>query len=421
MSIKYLHILCPPVWEKLPPLGPAYLMSYLKAKNVDTYFYDLNALLYRVAPIDIKKKWTINPTYIEDSFFQYFFTNNYEYFENILNIIEKNNIKVVGFSFFNINKNFCFKTINFIKKEFPEIKVVAGGPEIFSFYVNNLFNYNIIDNFVVGEGEKALLDLLRNRGEKLIFFDTLKEVDFFPTFEEFDLNIYSRKKSLPIMLGRGCINKCNFCSERLLYQYYRAKKLDLIQKSIHYYKNKFQVKWFTFYDSMLNANLKIFEKLIDELINYDINWDAQVGIRADMPEELFFKMKESGCVNLFIGLEAGSDSLLQKMSKNFTTKEAESFFIKLNKANIHFEVSLIIGYPDETEDEFNETMHFLLRNKELIPKIAQVSIFRNYPGIKARKITKIEEHLALKKIEKIVEFFEKNNFNYTKSYINNLI
>ncbi|MCX7821761.1 MAG: B12-binding domain-containing radical SAM protein [Brevinematales bacterium] len=421
MSIKYLHILCPPLWEKLPPLGPAYLFSYIKLQKIKVYFYDLNALLHRGAPIEFKKSWTINSLNMREDFFEFFFKNYYEYFEQILNLIEKNNIKVVGFSFFNINKTFCYKTISFIKKFFPDIRVVAGGPEIFSYYVYNLFNYSQIDNFVVGEGEKALLEILQNKGKELTVFESLEEIDFFPTFEEFDLTLYARKKSLPIMLGRGCINKCNFCSERLLTKYYKPKRLDIIAKAIEYYKTRFKVNWLTFYDSMLNANIRIFDDLLDILISNNINWDAQIGIRPDMEEELFLKMKESGCVNLFIGLEAGSDSLLQKMNKNFTTKEAKKFFQMLNKANIHFEVSLIVGYPDETEKEFDETLKFLMDNKDKIPKIAQVSIFRNYPGITARKITPIEENEALKRLDRLVDFLEKNNFNYTRSYINNLV
>ncbi|MGC8765287.1 MAG: B12-binding domain-containing radical SAM protein [Brevinematia bacterium] len=420
MQGNYLHILCPPLWERLPPLGPAYLLSFINEK---AYFYDLNVRLFGSAPDSMKKKWTIQKELTEEEFFNYFFSNYYGYFEEILNIIERNKIDFAGFSIFNINRTFTLKTINFIKRHFPLLKILLGGPEVFSSYINRL-DYPEADYIVVGEGEIPLYKILHKIADNNIFiFEEMKSIDFYPRFEGFDLDLYSRKNSLPIMFGRGCINRCNFCSERLLYKRYKSCNLNLAIEAIEYYIKNYKTKWFTFYDSMLNANLKLFENLMERIIEkkLDIIWDAQIGIKKEMNEEIFYKMKSSGCINLFIGLESGSDTLLKKMGKRFNTSEAREFFKKLNREKIHFEVSLIVGYPDETEVEFQETLTFLKDNITLIPKIAQVSIFKNYPGISARKITRNEELIALKRLEILIDFFEKNNINYTRSYINNLI
>ncbi len=421
MNTEYLHILCPPIWSILPPLGISYLFSFLKSTGVRAAFYDLNAFLYRESSEDIKKRWTLNKNISEEDFFNFYFLNYYKYFEEILNLIENLKVEVVGFSLFNINRYFTFKTISFLKKKFPFLKIIVGGPETFRFYIENSFDYSLVDCYVVGEGEKGLLEFFKDKEKKLFIFDSFKELNFFPDFKDFDLSLYRRKKALPVMFGRGCINKCNFCAERLLFKPYKFHSVNIMNDMISFYKKEYGINAITFYDSMLNANLNMFDRLLDVILPFNIKWDAQIAIRKDMEEEIFYKMKESGCINLFIGLEAGSDSLLKKMGKNFSIKDAINFFKILNKAKIYFEVSLIIGYPDETEEEFNETLNFLRENKGLIPKIAQVSIFKNYPGINARKITKEEEYVALKRFEIIADFLEKNGFNYTSSYLNNLI
>ncbi len=424
MGKSYLHVLCPPVWEKLPPLGVAYLLSFIENIVSNFKFYDLNALLFHAAPTEIKKTWTINPKNKNEEFFSYFFSNFHQYFENILESIEELKPEYIGFSIFNINKTFTKKTIEFIRQYFPSLKIILGGPETFSLNAMGFKEKLDGDYIVVGEGEKPLYEILSGVSDKRLYlFEELKTINFFPTFKSFNLDLYKRRNSLPLMFGRGCINRCNFCSERLLYKNYKVFSEEIVIEAIRYYIENFNVRWFTFYDSMLNANLMTFERLLDKIIEnrFNIVWDAQISIRNEMDERIFYKMKEAGCINLFIGLETGSDSLLKKMGKSFSLQDAIKFFDKLNKANLHYELSFIIGYPDETEDEFEETLTFLKNNFKLILKIAQVSVFKNYPGICARKISIEEEKSALKKLDKFVDFLEKYNIKYTKSYINNLI
>ena len=422
--MNYLHILCPPVWEKLPSLGPAYLLSYLHSLGIDTFFLDLNNIAFKLALPEMQKSWTINRIFTTNFLFEYYFNKNFEIFEQIINTINKNKINFVGFSVFNTNRYFVVETANHIKRKFPKVKIIFGGPEVFAIKLEGYKNLDFVDYFVTGEGEIALKKIITGLSTKNIFeFEEKKEINFFPDFNDFDLNEYPRKKALPVLFGRGCINKCNFCSERLLYKYYRHKDENFFIDELFYYKEKFGIEWITFYDSMLNANIKSFEKVLDLMIKrkLQLKWDAQIGIRNDMNDEVFSKMKEAGCINLFIGLESGSDIILSKMNKNFTTAIARNFFKKLKDANLHFEISLIIGYPDETEEDFKKTLSFLDENINLIPKIAQVSIFKNYPGISARKTTEYEEKKSMKKLEFFINFLENKKIPYTKSYINNLI
>ncbi len=130
------------------------------------------------------------------------------------------------------------------------------------------------------------------------------------------------------------------------------------------------------------------------------------------------KIKTSGCYNLFIGLESGCDKTLKKMNKGFTIKDAMSFFKKLNSTGIFFGVSIITGYPGETEPDFMESLNFIIKNKSLIPKIEQINPFTYYDGINTKKTGNKD---SLKRLDIFIETIKSHGFKYTNAFIGNLI
>ncbi len=281
-----------------------------------------------------------------------------------------------------------------------------------------------IYHLIIGEGEEALVTLLEGKTkERYIETRGNAFTKYFPKYESMDLSLYSRKGSLPVLMSRGCIHKCRFCLERLIYPDYHIKKAGLVFEEILYHYKNNGVRWFTFYDSIFNGNLMELDRLLDLILRerLKIMWDAQIAVRKDMGAALLKKMKRAGCINLFIGLESGSDSLLKKMNKHFTSEEAALFFQKLRQAGLQFEVSLIAHYPGETEKQLSETLSFLRDNKKFIPKVAQISLFRNYPGTSVTVPEGYNEAVGLEKINRMLDFLKEQGIPYTKSYVNNLI
>lgn len=141
-----------------------------------------------------------------------------------------------------------------------------------------------------------------------------------------------------------------------------------------------------------------------------------------MPRTLMVKMKESGCYNLFIGLESGCDRTLQRMNKGFNGKTALDFFNKLLNAGLCFGISVIIGYPGETENDFKKSLDFIIKNKEYIPKIEQVNPFTYYDGTESNPDGDYKKNKdSLLRLEKFVSEIKRHNFKYTNAFIGNLI
>lgn len=429
---KILLTILPLLWPKMPSLGLAYLQSFLANKGIVADTLDLNNVYYNLAGEKLKKSWLISCNkYLEENIISIIKTNFPAAFKASINQILQYDI--VGFSCFKSNFKNTLKIIKILKTKKMNMKIILGGPEITRqfFKTRGRFNeemINLADYIVVGEGERGLYDFVagQTNNVKVSEFLQLQNLEHlpYPKFQGIDFNSYPRKDALPLQLSRGCTQRCNFCSERLLYKGFRTRPIENIIQEIRYHLINNKTRYFVFFDSILNGDTKKLQRLCDEIINNfgAINWEAQIAIRDNMEQAIFEKMQKSGCYNLFIGLESGSDNTLKRMNKGFGTKQAHSFFKKLKFAGLSFGVSLIIGYPGETEQDFKESLDFIIQNKELIPKIEQVNPFTYYHGTDAEENADYKLNPdSIKRTEIFIEQIKKNNFRYTNAFLRNLM
>lgn len=428
---RVLLTILPLVWPKIPPIGLGYLQAFLSKNCIDAEILDLNHIFYQLCDNNLKKQWLVScNVFLEENILSVIKSN---YPKEYRNAIEKMlSYATIGFSCFKSNFSTTLEISRLLKSKNKKIRIILGGPEITrQFFKKGGKSYDKInrlaDFLVVGEGEAPLLSYLKRQNEKKIaVFKQLKDLSNlpFPKYRGLDLGVYPKKDALPIQFSRGCVRRCGFCSERLLYKGFRTRKIESIIEEIRYHKENNHANYFVFFDSLLNADLVKLEDLCDKIIeNFGaINWEAQIAIRDDIGEEIFAKMKRSGCYNLFVGLESGSDRMLKKMNKGFTTKDAMSFFKKLNKAGLSFGVSMIVGYPGETELDFKESLDFIIRYKDIIPKIEQVNPFTYYDGTDADKNYDYKLNKdSLKRMEIFVREIKRHNFKYTNAFLGNLI
>ncbi|MFH1421964.1 MAG: radical SAM protein, partial [Planctomycetota bacterium] len=252
----------------------------------------------------------------------------------------------------------------------------------------------------------------------------LDNLDSLPFLDFSSIDISCYKPILPLLASRGCIRKCVFCSEWNLYKKFRQHSVRYAIAQITYLLQRYNITYFSFHDSLINGNLEWLEKFCQEIINKNISiqWEAQIAIRSEMDTALFTLMKKAGCINLFIGLESASDKILAQMNKGFTINDAQRIFSELTKAGLMFEVSIIVGYPGESQQDFKHTLDFLKTHKRIIPKIAQVSGFTLYPQsvLYGQRLSLTEEPVITKRLKKIEKFLEKNKIKHKKAFIDNL-
>ncbi|MFH1478242.1 MAG: radical SAM protein [Candidatus Omnitrophota bacterium] len=430
---KILLTILPVFYPMMPPLGLSYLESFLIEKGIHADILDINNIFYNLASGSLKKDWSIScNSALEKNILSLLEKDFPEKFDDVINKLLS--CDIIGFSCFKSNFSSTIKIIKFIRSKKPLTKIILGGPEIarLFFKYNGSFPEeikNLVDHIVVGEGELSLFDLIKgpdNATNETSCFKELKCLDdaSFPKYRSIDISSYP-KKTISLLLSRGCIKKCSFCSERLLYKRFRARSIESLMDEVEYHKlhNKI-ARNFVFNDSMINADLGKLDGLSEEIIrNFrSIPWEAQICIRKDMPKELFEKIKKSGCYNLFVGLESGCDRTLLNMNKGFTTSDAVIFFKDLQDAGLRFGISMITGYPGETEKDFEESLEFLIKNKTLIPKIEQINPFTYYEGTPLKKSSGNSTNgIAIKRYEYFVSEIKRHGFKYTNAFLGNLI
>jgi radical SAM superfamily enzyme YgiQ (UPF0313 family) len=151
---------------------------------------------------------------------------------------------------------------------------------------------------------------------------------------------------------------------------------------ILYLNEKYAVNEFNFSDSLVNGSLKEFRKFIkivadhNKTLSTPLTWTSQFIVRpkSQVNEEYWQHISESGGNRLAIGVETGSDKVRLHMNKKFNNEDLEYTMTMLEKYNITCSFLMIVGYPTETDADFQETLDMFSRYKHLTHIITDINI-----------------------------------------------
>ncbi len=400
-------IIAPPFIVKMPHLGVAYLLTFLKSNGIKAGLYDLNLKFYNCAPAQIKFYWQIdclNSFFVTEVSKQILFNFKSE-IDSLVDDIIKAGVKVIGFSVNMVSIFIANEIAKLIKSKDKRRIVLFGGAGAFFKSPRDLMEFCYADILVIGEGEKTTLNILNliKRGRKIkngpgvllgkyykhkeIFnpkpIEDLGSIPF-PRYSEFNFHAYNPGedyKPLPLILSRGCIGRCTYCIDCIMWPGFRYRLPENVFAEIKYHIEVNRISAFEFNDLTCNGNLRQLSELCNLIIGAGLkfNWVSYAIVRADMDELLFLKLKQSGCHTLIYGLESGSDNVLRRMRKIYTVQDAERIIRLTAQAGICTNINIIAGFPGETEGDFHQTMDFILRNRDYINAVTNVSACTLFP------------------------------------------
>ncbi len=372
-----------------PSLGLGYLNSALKKRGFATSVLDINIELF------CENKKRFNELFERSSIISWEQGEKYHELLGELAQFSKRMVErivavkpdIICFSIHRGSLLYTAELIRMIRQRLKKVYIVCGGPSTNIKGEMQFFKNGLADIFINTNDIEKVPDVIIDRkyekyeaeefqGKNII---NIRNEDrdlnrrAFPDFSDFDLKKYTDER-LPIIGSEGCIRNCAFCDELQ----YQRKLLHRDGKNtaeeIRHELLKLGIRKFEFNDLECNADLKELEKFCDKVIKYNakISWSSNAIIRNGMDKSLMQKMKKSGCTFLRVGLESGSDAVLKKMGKGITKKTAEEFLRNTKSAGIQTHVNVIVGFPGETEKDFQETLDFLDENKENITIVSNI-------------------------------------------------
>jgi radical SAM superfamily enzyme YgiQ (UPF0313 family) len=276
-----------------------------------------------------------------------------------------------------------------LAEEFPDKWSIIGGSHISA--CPNDFDNSKFDAAIIGEGEIALERILKNpdmlrenkliKGEPMINLDTIQ----FPARHLIDWSRYKRgifqgnellAPAVSIIASRGCPYRCIFCSSHCVFgRRVRFRSVENVIIEIKDVINTLGYRGFNFHDDTFCVSRPRILKMCEEFAKLNIVWRCLT--RADtVDRDLLRIMAGSGCKEVIIGMESGSDKILKTLRKG-TTVEQNLRAMKMVKEYMQLKVGVIVGSPGETWETIRETEKLL---KECSPDFWNVSTFIPLPG-----------------------------------------
>lgn len=310
-------------------------------------------------------------------------------------------------------------TLGRILKKNTKAKIIYGGVYI-SFLIDNIINHPEIfneyaDGFLMGEGEKSIVDyvkategklpienvsgLVYKKNNKIIKnkIEYIEDINIIhpPSYKGINLKNYM-KPQIKLEFSKGCYwGKCCFCYTNQFKRYHildPKKAVDIIEDLI----NKYGFNWFSIVDDALSISFA--EKFADEIIKRGIciNYNCHFRFEKTITYEFLKKMKASGLRGIFFGQESADQRILNMINKGIDIEISKKILENTHKLKIHSSVGFICNFPTETENEFLETINFINENKNNIDNIviSEFSLFKNSPLLQNKdkfQITNIRE------------------------------
>lgn len=266
-------------------------------------------------------------------------------------------------------------------------KIILGGPHT-SVALQSIPEF--VDHIIQGEGEQAILDVLKGSNTRVIKANRIIDLDslpmpaweyFIPLPYDFSVQWFKDKPVFNMNTSRGCPFRCAFCSVGSIwgsnYTFFSAER---ILRDIEYLQKIYNIKGIYFRED--NFTMKR-QRVIDfcEMIlkkNIKLKWICESRVNT-LDYDLIKLMSRAGCKAIYFGVESGSQRLLDLVKKDITIEQTEKTFEYCKKLGVNTSASFLIGIPTETRKERAQTISFAKRIK---PTTTWINIFVGIPRSK---------------------------------------
>lgn len=308
-------------------------------------------------------------------------------------IIATLDAEVWGMSCWTANRRGVKLVSEVIKRRHPGAHVVVGGPHATPLGPELLRDYTHVDTVCLGESDVTFLELVDRlgKGEETrgiagtVYRDGAEVVeaperktvarldDLASPHDYFDTHI--------MMTSRGCAWSCTFCGAETTWgRGFRANSIDYVLDAMQKVTSRLPVKMIQIKDDTFTTQKKRVLELCKQMSARKMGFFWSCDTRVDLlSDELLREMRLAGCQRLSLGVESGSQAILDKIEKKITPDEILASTELAKKYGIKVRYFMMLGNRGETRETFAETLRFLERAR---PHEYVFSCLSIYPGTK---------------------------------------
>lgn len=295
--------------------------------------------------------------------------------------LESRPTDVYGFSTICSSYPLTLRLAREMKRRCPEATVVLGGPQASVVDVQTMREFDCVDFVLRGEAEVTLPQLLevvsRGRaGAELVGGLTYRDGaggvtrrPNAPVVTDLDglpmpaYHLYPRIRDcrkFPLEAGRGCPFACTFCSTNDFFRRrYRLKSPRVLVEQMRLLKQDYGARSFDLIHDMFTVDRKKVLAFCEAVAESGEGFRWNCSARTDcLDEGLLEAMARAGCENIFFGIDAGSERMQAVLDKGLDLGEAAARIARASRLGVGNVVSLITGFPEETEDDLRATARF---------------------------------------------------------------
>ncbi len=298
-----------------------------------------------------------------------------------------------------------------VKELAPDLPIIWGGWHTSLFPKQPVEENPFIDITVQGQGEATFKDLVDHLANK-ISLDGVKGITFRKdeniiqnpprplaamdsfgrvNYDLIDVEKYFKKKGkrqFDYISSAGCYFRCAFCADPFVFERkYTALPAVKMAEDLDYYFRKYSFTDVNFQDETFFTYADRIEEFSEELISKKIKISWAATMRADQGERLSDKVwmlcKQSGLRRLLIGVESGSQEMMDWMKKDIKLSQVFYCADKCKQLDISVIFPFIVGFPSESDESVTETINVIKQLRSQSSNFdTPIFYFKPYPGSK---------------------------------------
>lgn len=289
-------------------------------------------------------------------------------------------------------------------KKIPEIDLIIGNNE-----KNDIIQ--IVENHIAQKGAEDLVS------------DVMYKLDYV----ELGTTTYTEKTRAVIKVQDGCDRFCSYCLIPYARGHIRSRKIENvieeIKKVVEEGINEVVITGIhiaSYGRDFKGENIGLID-LLEEINKIQGLHRIRLGsieptIITDEFVERLSKLDKI-CDHFHLSLQSGCTETLKRMNRRYTTEEFRDVTKRLRSKfpNAALTTDIIVGFPGETDDEFNTTYEFL---KEIAFYKMHIFKYSQRKGTKAAVMpNQIDGKIKEERSKKLIELSNENEYNYNKKYI----